>query len=53
MIGYWTTAAESWQERYDALDEATRAELEDMWESSRDEEEIQDEYDERLTALGL
>lgn len=53
VIGYWTAGAESWQERYDALDDATRAELEDMWESSRDEEEIQDEYDERLTALGL
>ena len=54
VIGYWTDAAESWQERYDALDEATRAELEDMWDDdSRDEDEIQDEYDERLTALGL
>lgn len=53
VVGYWTDAAESWQERYDALDDATRHELEAMWDSDRDEEDIMDEYEERLTALGL
>lgn len=53
VVGYWTDAAEAWQQRWDALDDATRNELEEMWESDRGEEEIMDEYEERLTALGL
>lgn len=53
VVGYWTDAAEAWQERWDALDDATRDELEALWDSDRDEEEIMDEYEERLIALGL
>ena len=52
-IGYWTDNAEQWRANYDALDEATRKSLEVMWESGRDEDEIEAEYDERLAALGL
>lgn len=52
-VGYWIEDAEKWREDYDALDADTRAALDALWESDRDEEEIEDEYDERLTALGL
>lgn len=53
VVGYWTDAAESWQERWDALNDATRDELDALWESGRDEDEVMDEYEDRLTALGL
>jgi hypothetical protein len=43
----------SYRASYDALDEATRSSLEVMWESDRDEDEIEAEYDGRLVALGL
>jgi NADPH-dependent ferric siderophore reductase len=52
-VGYWIEDGEAWTARYDALDDATRRSLEAMWQSDRPEEEIEDEYDERLTALGL
>jgi NADPH-dependent ferric siderophore reductase len=52
-VGYWIERAEQWRERYAALDEATKRELESLWSSGRDEEEIEDEYNERLTRLGL
>lgn len=52
-VGYWIERAEQWRERYAALDEATKRELEALWSSGRDEQEIEDEYDERLARLGL
>jgi NADPH-dependent ferric siderophore reductase len=52
-VGYWIEDAELWRSRYDALDDGTRGALEALWLSDRDEEDIEDEYDERLTALGL
>lgn len=53
IVGYWTEDAERWRERYAALPEATRAELEAMWDSDRDEEDIEDDYEQRLSELGL
>ncbi|RYB95918.1 siderophore-interacting protein [Nocardioides oleivorans] len=52
-VGYWIEDAEKWREDYDALDADTKAALDALWESDRDEEDIEDEYDARLTALGL
>ncbi|WP_158299768.1 siderophore-interacting protein [Glycomyces paridis] len=52
-LGYWTADAERWRERFAALDEGTRAELEGMWAQDRDPEAIADDYEDRLTALGL
>ncbi len=52
-VGYWVERAEEWNERYDALDPATRESLEALWAEDRPEEDIEFEYDERLTALGL
>jgi len=52
-IGYWIADAEQWYERYEGLDDETRASLEALWDEDRPEDELEDEYDERLTALGL
>lgn len=52
-VGYWIENGERWREQYDALDPETRAQLEAMWDQPRDEEEIEDEYEDRLTELGL
>lgn len=52
-VGYWVENAELWRRRYQELDPATRAELEALWASDRDVQEIEDEYDDRLTRLGL
>ena len=53
VVGYWTAKAEEWNARYQALPSDTQAELAALWETDRDEEEIQDEYIARLEALGL
>jgi NADPH-dependent ferric siderophore reductase len=52
-VGYWIEDAELWNARYYALDDSVRKSLEAIWDSDRPEEEIEDEYEERLTALGL
>lgn len=53
IVAYWTENAEEWNARWAALDPEVRKELEDMWDTERDEEEIEDEYFARLTELGL
>lgn len=52
-VGYWTADAERWFEAYEALDAAVRQDLERLWDSKRPVEEIELEYDEQLTRLGL
>lgn len=54
VVGYWTEAAEVWQRKYEELPESTRSALAAMWDdATRDEEEIEDEYQEALERLGL
>lgn len=52
-VGYWTDGADKWRDRYDSLDAATKASLEAIWESGADIADIELEYDEKLTRLGL
>lgn len=52
-VGYWTADSERWYEAYEALDPQVRSELERLWDSERPVEEIEAEYDARLTTLGL
>lgn len=52
-VGYWIEDAEKWRERYDALDSATRDALDAIWAKGGDEADLEDEYDDRLTELGL
>lgn len=52
-VGYWIENGEAWRAGYDGLDAETRGSLEALWATDRPEDEIEAEYDERLTALGL
>ena len=52
-VGYWTENAQQWNARCQALDDETRTALSGLWASDRSDDEIEEEYDERLTALGL
>jgi NADPH-dependent ferric siderophore reductase len=52
-VGYWTDGAESWRNRYDALDAETKTELMAIWESDADLGDIEIRYDEQLVRLGL
>ena len=52
-MGYWTDGAEIWRDRYAALDDTTKAELEAIWTTGEDEAEIEIKYDETLARLGL
>lgn len=52
-VGYWIENREDWSDRYAALDPGTRGALEALWATDRPEDEIEAEYDEVLTALGL
>ncbi len=53
VVAYWTEKVEEWNARWEALPEATRTELEQLWELDLPEEEIEDAYYARLTELGL
>lgn len=54
VVGYWTEAAEVWQRKYEELPESTRSALAAMWDdATRDEEEIEDDYEAALERLGL
>jgi NADPH-dependent ferric siderophore reductase len=52
-VGYWTDGAERWRDRYAALDDAVKSDLDALWETGGDPAEIEIEYDERLARLGL
>jgi NADPH-dependent ferric siderophore reductase len=54
VVGYWTENAEAWRERYESLPEEVRESLAAMWsDTTRDEEDIEDEYEAELEKLGL
>lgn len=52
-IGYWIERAEEWNRRFAELDDTTKQRLESLWDSDRDREVIEDEYDTELARLGL
>ncbi len=53
IVAYWIHEGEAWDAKWDALPEETRARIEAAWDTDRDPEEIQDEYDATLEELGL
>jgi len=52
-VGYWTDGAERWRDRYEALDDAVKSDLDALWATEGDLGEIEIEYDDRLARLGL
>jgi NADPH-dependent ferric siderophore reductase len=53
VVAYWRENSEEWNARYAALDPQVREELLAIWDTDRDEEEIEDEWSARLVELGL
>ncbi|MDX3378506.1 siderophore-interacting protein [Streptomyces sp. ME02-6991-2A] len=54
VVGYWIPDADSWNERYEALPDAVRAELVALWDDPvDDEEDLTIRYEARLSDLGL
>ncbi|MFI8633432.1 siderophore-interacting protein [Microbacterium sp. NPDC077663] len=54
VVGYWTEAIEQWEARYEALPPDVHAHLEALWDDpTRDEEDVEDEYDRTLERYGL
>jgi NADPH-dependent ferric siderophore reductase len=54
IVGYWTENSEAWMRQYEELPESTRSALAAMWDdATRDEEEIEDDYQAALERLGL
>ena len=54
VVGYWTEHAEEWEARYRSLPDDVLTRLAALWDDpERDEEEIEDEYDETLARFDL
>lgn len=52
-LGYWTDGADLWRDRYEALDPKTKDSLMAIWSSDADMADIEIQYDESLSRLGL
>lgn len=53
VTGYWTLNAEQWTAGWKALDPAIRKQIDDMWVSGRDQEEVADEVEAMMEKFGL
>ncbi|MFD8663656.1 siderophore-interacting protein [Streptomyces globisporus] len=56
VVGYWIPNSDTWSERYEALPDAVRAELEALWDNpvaGGETEDLTIRYEARLSDLGL
>ncbi|MFJ9624135.1 siderophore-interacting protein [Streptomyces sp. NPDC101181] len=57
VVGYWIPGSDTWSERYEALPDSVRAELEALWEDPVDgqgaQEDLTIRYEARLSEFGL
>ncbi len=54
VVGYWIPNSDTWTERYEALPDAVRSELEALWDNpAGDSEDLTIRYEARLSDLGL
>lgn len=54
VVGYWTFDNEQWEAQYEALPADVLERIRAMWaDESRDEDDVEDEYDEVLERFGL
>ncbi|GGS61555.1 hypothetical protein GCM10010253_40330 [Streptomyces badius] len=56
VVGYWIPNSDTWSERYEALPESVRSELEALWDNPAtggDTEDLTIRYEARLSDLGL
>lgn len=53
VTGYWTDRLSEWKQRWEALDPAIKQQIDALWRSDRDGEEIADEVEATMEKFGL
>ncbi len=54
VVGYWIPNSDTWSERYEALPDSVRAELEALWDGpGGDTVDVTIRYEARLSEFGL
>lgn len=53
VTGYWTDRLAEWEQRWEALDPAVKKQIDDLWRSDRDGEEVADEVEATMEKFGL
>lgn len=53
LVGYWIHEGEEWEAKWEALPGDVKASIDAAWDSDRDPEEVQDEYEATLEKFGL
>lgn len=53
VTGYWTDKLSEWEQRWAALDPVIKQQIDDLWRSDRDGEEIADEVEATMEKFGL
>jgi NADPH-dependent ferric siderophore reductase len=53
VTGYWTADKEAWERSWAALDPGVKRQIDDLWASNREREEVTDEVEATLERFGL
>ncbi len=53
VTGYWTDKLSEWEQRWEALDAGVKKQIDDLWRSGRDGEEVADEVEATMEKFGL
>jgi len=53
VTGYWTDKLSEWEKRWDALDPAVKQQIDALWRSERDGQEVADEVEATMEKFGL
>lgn len=53
VTGYWTDKLSEWEHRWEALDPTVKKQIDDLWRSGRDGEEVADEVEAAMEKFGL
>lgn len=53
ITGYWTDRLSEWEQRWAALDATVKKQIDDLWRSGRDGEEVADEVEATMEKFGL
>lgn len=53
VTGYWTDRLAEWERRWEALDPAVKKQIDDLWRSGRDGQEVADEVEATMEQFGL
>lgn len=53
ITGYWTDKLAEWERNWDALDPAVRKQIDDLWRSGRDAQDVRDDVEAVMEKFGL